>query len=287
MPTTRSTATADGIDVEYEGHGEGRPLVLLHGGMAPREYWRPAIPHFEAFAAVVPQRPGFGTCLDDPEETGPDEVLDREVAYVRALVEDLTDDATDGDEKPVLLGHSFGALTAIETVRALTADGEGDAIDAVVAYEPAVLPEPFAEHADLADRMQERLDDGDREGAMKLYVEQVVCAGAVDDLDAWLAEWPVWPDCVDLLEEVIRMNRAVERYELPERLAVDAPALVLTGTDGPEFLRESARAVHDALPSSRFVEFDGVSHSGPSEAPARTTDEMRAFLRERRLASRQ
>ncbi|QLH79689.1 alpha/beta hydrolase [Halosimplex rubrum] len=277
MPTTQSTTAADGIDVEYERHGDGQPVVLLHGGMAPREYWQPVIPHFEEYAPVVPQRPGFGTCLDDPEETGPEEVLDREVAYVRALVDDLD---TDGgsDRRPVLLGHSFGALTAIETARALAEDGEGDAIEAVVAYEPAILPEAFAEHADLADRMATRLDDGDREGAMKLYVEQVVLAGEAEDLDAWLAEWPIWPDCVGLVEEVIRMNYAVERYDLPERLGVDAPTLVLSGTDGPKFLRESARAVHDALPSSRFVEFDGVSHSGPSEAPHRTVAEMCAFL---------
>jgi pimeloyl-ACP methyl ester carboxylesterase len=278
MPTTRATTAADGIDVEYERHGDGQPVVLLHGGMAPREYWQPVVHHFDEHAAVVPQRQGFGTCLDDPEETGPDEVLEREVAYVRALVDDLDGEST---EPPVLLGHSFGALTAIETARALAEDDEGDAIEAVVAYEPAILPESFAEHADLADRMAARLDDGDREGAMKLYVEQVVCAGEVDDLDAWLAEWPVWPGCVDLVEEVIRMNYAVERYELPERLDVDAPVLVLTGTEGPDFLRESARSVHDALPSSRFVEFDGVSHSGPSEAPERTAAEVRSFLRER------
>ncbi|WP_135365195.1 alpha/beta fold hydrolase [Halosimplex halophilum] len=275
MPTTRATTAADGIEVEYERHGDGRPVVLLHGGMAPREYWQPVIPHFDEYGAVVPQRQGFGTCLDDPQETGPDEVLEREVAYVRALVDDLD---VRNDEPPVLLGHSFGALTAIETARALTADGESDAIEAVVAYEPAILPEAFAEHADLADRMAARLDGGDREGAMKLYVEQVVLAGEVEDLDAWLAGWPVWPDCVDLVEEVIRMNYAVEHYELPERLDADAPALVLAGTEGPDFLRESARAVHDALPSSRFVEFDGVSHSGPSEAPERTAAEVRAFL---------
>ncbi|ELZ27502.1 hydrolase [Halosimplex carlsbadense 2-9-1] len=274
MPTTTS---ADGIDVEYERRGEGQPLVLLHGGMAPRQYWEPVIPHFEEFAAVVPQRPGFGTCLDDHEETGPDEVLGREVASVRALVDDLGAD-DESDAPPVLLGHSFGALTAIETARALSADDQAAEIEAVVAYEPAVLPESFREHADLADRMAALLDDGDREGAMKLYVDQVIHAGEGDDLDAWLDEWPVWPDCVELAEEVIRMNYAVERYEVPERLDVAVPTLVLSGTDGPDFLRESARTVHDALPSSRFVEFDGVSHSGPSEAPARTADELHAFL---------
>ncbi|WP_415378944.1 alpha/beta fold hydrolase [Halosimplex sp. TS25] len=266
----QTTQTADGTEIEYEIHGDGQPLICLHGGMAPREYWQPVIPHFEEYAVVVPQRPGFGTCLDSLDETGPEEVLTREVEYVRALV-----DAVDGT--PILLGHSFGALTAIETARALSADGER-AVEAVAAYEPAILPEDFAEHADLADRMQDRLDAGDREGSMKLYVEQVVCAGEVDDLDAWLADWPVWPECVDLVEAVIRMNRAVERHELPERLDAGLPVLVLTGTEGPQFLRDSARAVHEALPSSRLVDFDGVSHSGPSEAPARTADELRAFL---------
>jgi len=113
---------------------------------------------------------------------------------------------------------------------------------------------------------------------VKRYVEQVLHPDGIDDLDAWLAEWPVWPDCVDLAEEVVRMNRSVEQYRLPDRLDVDAPTLVLSGTGGPDFLRQSARDVHDALPHSRFVEFDAVSHSGPAEAPDLIAAEVDAFL---------
>ncbi|WP_135820109.1 alpha/beta fold hydrolase [Halostella litorea] len=261
MQRTQST---NGIEVAYERRGDGHPLVLLHGGMAPREYWNPVVPAFEGYGAVVPQRPGFGTCLDDPAETSAAEVLEREAEYARALVE-----AVDGD--PVLLGHSYGALTAVEAAT-------DAAVEAVVAYEPAVLPEGYRAEADLADRMASLIDRGERREAVKRYVEQVLHPDGVDDLDAWLAEWPVWPDCVDLAEEVVRMNRAVERYELPDRLHVDAPALVLTGTDGPEFLRESARDVHAALPHSRLVEFDGVSHTGPAEAPDRVAAEVAAFV---------
>jgi len=281
MPVTQTAADSE---IEYEVYGEGQPLILLHGGMAPCEYWRPVLPHLDGYAAVVPQRVGFGTRRDDPDSVGPDEVLDREVADVRALVDAVRADADEagaGDADPVVFGHSFGALTAIETTRAATADADADepaGIAAVVAYEPAILPEEFAEHADLADRMRAKLDEGDREGSMKLYVEQVLHPGGIGDLDAWLAEWPVWPDCVDLVEEVVRMNYAVERYDLPDSLAVDAPALVLTGTAGPQFLRDSAREVHDALPNSRLVEFDGVGHSGPAEAPELVTDEIDAFL---------
>lgn len=250
--------------IAVERHGTGQPLILLHGGMAPRQYWTPVIPHLEDYAAIVPQRPGFGTCLDDPAETSAGDVLNRETEYVRTLV-----DAVDG--KPTLFGHSYGALTAIEAA----ADAP---VEAVVAYEPAILPDNFREEADLAARMATLLDEGKRHEAVKRYIELVLHPEGTDDLDAWLEEWPVWPDCVELAEEVVRMNRAVEQYQLPDQLDVDAPVLVLTGTDGPDFLRESARTVHEALPHSRLVEFDGISHSGPGEAPEVITAAVDAFL---------
>ncbi|OYR58458.1 alpha/beta fold hydrolase [Halorubrum halodurans] len=262
MVTTRSV---DGTGIAYERHGDGQPLICLHGGMAPRQYWQPVRPYFDEYGVVVPQRPGFGTCLEDPAAIGADEVLNREVRYVRTLA-----DAVDGD--PILFGHSYGALTAIEAAT-------GTAVDAVLAYEPAVLPDGYRTEADLADRMATLVDDGERREAVKRYVEQVLHPDGIDDLDTWLAEWPVWPDCVDLAEEVVRMNRAVERYRLPAGLDVEAPVLVMTGTNGPDFLRESAREVHEALPHSRLVEFDGVSHSGPGEAPERVSEEVRSFLR--------
>lgn len=261
MQTTQST---DGIEIGYEQHGSGQPLIFLHGGMAPREYWTPVVPHFGEYAAVVPQRPGFGTCLDEPTETSADDVLERETAYVRALVDDV-------EGVPILFGHSYGALTALEAATDLE-------VDAVVAYEPAVLPEEFREQANLADRMADLLEEGKRREAVKRYVEQVLHPDGIDDLEAWLAAWPAWPNCVTLAEEVVRMNYAVERYRLPDRLEVDAPVLVLAGTDGPNFLRESARDVHEALPHSRFVEFDAVGHGGPSEAPELVSAEVETFL---------
>ncbi|WP_254831261.1 alpha/beta fold hydrolase [Haloglomus salinum] len=259
-----TTETVDGTEIAYERYGDGQPLILLHGGMASRQYWNPVLPHFEEYAAVVPQRPGFGTCLDDQEETSAEEVLHRETQYVRTLV-----NAIDGE--PILSGHSYGALTAVESAT-------DTVVDAVVAYEPAALPEEYRTEANLAERMSDLLEEGDRREAVKRYIEDVLHPDGIDDLDAWLAEWPVWPGCVELAEEVVRMNRAVERYELPEALDVRVPVLVMTGTEGPAFLRESARSFHNALPHSRLVEFDGVSHSGPSEAPKRIAAEIDSFL---------
>ncbi|MDQ2051289.1 alpha/beta hydrolase [Natronolimnohabitans sp. A-GB9] len=267
MQTIQSEAD---IEVTYERHGDGPDLILLHGGMAPREYWNPIFPHLDGYTVIVPQRPGFGTCLDGPTETSADEVLDREIEYVRKLV-----DAVDGD--PILFGHSYGALTAIEAATDVP-------VASVVAYEPAILPDDYRTEADLADRMQTLIEAGNRRKAVKRYIEQVLHPDGIDDLDAWLTEWPAWPECVDLAEEVVRMNRAVEQYQLPNSFDVAAPVLMLAGTDGPDFLRESARTTHELLPNSRLVEFDSVGHGGPAEAPELISAEVDSFLRGNSIA---
>ncbi|AZH24423.1 alpha/beta fold hydrolase [Haloplanus aerogenes] len=258
MPTVTSP---DGTRIAYERHGDGPPLVLLHGGLT-RRYWEPLVPQFAGdFTVVTPDRRGRG----ESDDTAPYSI-EREVEDTRAVVDAVA-------ETPVLFGHSFGGLQAIETARVAS-------VEAVVAYEPAYLVDEYRETADLAARMQARLDAGEPAEATKLHLCEVLRDDIddIDDIDAWLDEWPVWPAPVDHVENTIRMNRALENHPLPDSLDVDAPVLLLTGSEGPSHLRESVRAVHDALPDSRLVEFEGVGHSGPTEAPDRTVEAVRDFL---------
>jgi pimeloyl-ACP methyl ester carboxylesterase len=257
----QQVTSADGTRIAYERRGEGPPLVLLHGGDTHR-FWDPIVPRFvDEYAVVTPDRRGRG-------ESGDREAyaIDREVEDARAVV-----DAVDGD--PILFGHSFGGLQAIETAREVP-------VEAVVAYEPASLVGEYREQANLSERMQAHLDEGEPREAMKLHLREVLHGGEIGDgaFEAWLDAWPVWPDCVDHVENTIRMDRALERHRLPDALDVDAPTLLLTGSEGSSPLRDSVRAVHDALPNSRLVEFDGVGHSGPTEAPDRVIEAVRSFL---------
>jgi pimeloyl-ACP methyl ester carboxylesterase len=261
----QTVTSADGTEIAYETHDEsgGPPLVLLHGGGTHR-YWDPVVPQLvDDYALYLPDRRGRGASEDGDEYS-----LRKEVEDALAVVE-----AVDGD--PALYGHSFGGLQAIEAAREAN-------VSAVVAYEPAILVGDYRETAALADEMEAHLERGERREAMKRHLREVLHDEVSDaEFEAWLEEWEGWPDCVAHVELDYRMDRAVERYELPGTLAVDAPALLLTGSESPSHLRDSVRAVRDAIPDSRLVEFDGAGHNGPVTAVERVTPEVREFLAER------
>lgn len=255
----QTVTAADGTRTEYEVHGEGPPLVLLYGG-GGRRFWDPIVPAFsDDYTVVVPERRVHDA---DASTAG---YIDREVADAEAVVE-----AVDGD--PVVFGHSFGGLQAIETAR--VAD-----VAAAVAYEPAYLVGEYREQADLASRMQERLDAGEAREAMKLHLKESIHGGDIEDFEAWLDAWDGWPEAADGATHAVRMDRALERHEMADPLDADAPTLLLAGSDGPDHLRDSIRVAHDRLPHSRFVEFDGLGHLGPVTGPDRVVAAVRSFLR--------
>jgi len=256
----QTVVSPDGTRIAYETHGDGPPLILLHGG-GTRRYWDPVVPYFDDdYTVVVPDRRGRGESGDRGEYS-----LDREVEDVCAVV-----DAVAGE--PVLFGHSFGGLRALEAARR-------ESVRAVIAYEPAVLVGDYREQADLAARMQERLNAGDRRGAMRLHLREVLHGDVSDDaFEQWLAEWPAWPDYTRFVESALRMNRVIEAYELPETLDIDASVLLLTGRDGPSHLRDSIRAVDTAVPGSQLVEFEGLGHNGPVSDPERVSTSVQEFL---------
>ena len=259
----QTVTSVDGTRIAYETHGDGPPLLLLHGG-GTRRYWDAVVPHFDDdYTVVIPDRRGRGDSGDHDEYS-----LDREVEDTRAII-----NAVDGD--PVLFGHSFGGLRALETARVAPTK-------ALVAYEPAVLVGEYREQANLAARIEERLNAGDRRGAMRLHLRKVLHGDEISDgaFEQWLDEWPAWPDYTRFIENTLRMDRAIEAYSLPETLDIDAPALLLTGSDGPSHLRDSVRAVDDAIPNSRLVEFEDLSHNGPARDPERVSASVRNFLQQ-------
>jgi pimeloyl-ACP methyl ester carboxylesterase len=206
----QTVTSADGTEIAYETHGTERddsahdaggekpPLVLVHGG-GTRRYWDPVVSQFaEDYRVFVPDRRGRGDSGDHEAYS-----LRKEIEDTVAVVE-----AIDGE--PALYGHSYGGLRAIETAREVS-------VAAVVAYEPAVLVGDYREASDLADQMAAKLDDGDPEGAMRLHLREVLHGDDISDeaFEAWLQEWPAWPEYARFIESTLRMDRPSRNIACP------------------------------------------------------------------------
>jgi pimeloyl-ACP methyl ester carboxylesterase len=99
-------AEVNGLNLYYETHGEGRPLILLHGGLGSGEMFGPVLPALAAgHSVIVVDLQGHGRTAD----------IDRPID-VRLLADDiaaLIDHL--GLDRPDLVGYSLGGGTALQT----------------------------------------------------------------------------------------------------------------------------------------------------------------------------
>ena len=99
-------AEVNGINLYYEIHGAGRPMVLLHGGLMSGEMFGPVLPAFaERHQVIVVDLQGHGRTAD----------IDRPID-IRLMADDivaLIDHL--GLEKPDVVGYSLGGGVALFT----------------------------------------------------------------------------------------------------------------------------------------------------------------------------
>ncbi|MDQ2933395.1 MAG: alpha/beta hydrolase [Chloroflexota bacterium] len=99
-------ADVNGINLYYETHGAGRPMILLHGGLGSGEMFGPILPTVaENHQVIAPDLQGHGRTADI------DRPLDLALMAddIAALIDHL------GLEKPDLVGYSLGGGVAMHT----------------------------------------------------------------------------------------------------------------------------------------------------------------------------
>ena len=99
-------AEVNGINLYYETHGAGRPMILLHGGLMSGEMFEPILPSLaERHQVIVVDLQGHGRTAD----------IDRPIDIrlmaddIAALIDYL------GLEKPDVVGYSLGGGVALFT----------------------------------------------------------------------------------------------------------------------------------------------------------------------------
>jgi len=98
----------NGIQLAYERHGKGKPLVLLHGYPLDRHLWDDVVPLLkDTFDMIVPDLRGFGesTTVDTPY------TMDDLASDIAGLLDHL------GIKKTAIVGHSMGGYVALAFAR--------------------------------------------------------------------------------------------------------------------------------------------------------------------------
>src|SRR5919112_6823061 len=254
--------SVDGTPIAYWRSGEGPPLVLVHGTAADHSRWASVLPAFEQrFTVYAIDRRGRGGSGDSN-----DYAVEREFEDVAAVVDSL-------GESAVLLGHSYGALCALETAL-LTRN-----VRKLVLYDPGieVVGEEIYPH-EVIERLEALLRARDRDGVVATTMREV--AGLPLETVEYMRSQPVWQARVDAAHTIPRELRAVKAYRLdPERFGdLGVPTLLLSGGDSPAALRKAAEAVDEMLPDSRLVVMPGQGHAAMDTGTDLFTTKVLRFL---------
>lgn len=254
--------SSDGTPIAYWRSGEGPPLVLVHGTAADHNRWAPVLPAFEQrFTVCAVDRRGRGGSSDSDDYS-----VEREFEDLAVVVDSL--------EEPVsLLGHSYGALCALEAAL-LTRN-----IQKLVLYDPGIeVPGEEIYLREVIERLEALLRAGDRDGVVATTMREV--AGLPPETVEYMRSQPAWQARVAAAHTIPRELRAVKAYGFdPERLGdLKVPTLVLSGGESPAALRKAGEAVDRALPDSRIVVMPGQGHAAMDTATELFTTEVLRFV---------
>src|SRR5437870_1422060 len=138
---TGEYAEVNGINLYYETHGTGRPLILLHGGLGSGEMFGPILPTLsERHRVITVDLQGHGRTAD----------IDRPIDIrlmaddIAALIDHL------GLEKPDLVGYSLGGGVAFFTASKYAEKVGRLVVAAANIRRDAIPPEMLAQQAQVS-----------------------------------------------------------------------------------------------------------------------------------------
>jgi pimeloyl-ACP methyl ester carboxylesterase len=257
----------DGTEVVAVEEGIGKPILVVHGGMGDRTVWQPVTDLLrDRFRTVRLERRRYRMDLSGPV------TMAQEVEHVAAVAAKL--------DRPVLVGHSSGAVLALE---AMVADPRAYA-GAVLYEPPVVIGEPLS--ADKLAGAREALARDKPGRALTIFLRDVVRTPVPL---AWLAGLLVGrhPEYRRRVVRQLDDNDAIDA--LGVRLAayarLELPVLLLGGDRSPRHLAGRLDALERALPNTRRLLMHGQGHNAERRAPQRVAKAIAAFINEE-IASR-
>jgi pimeloyl-ACP methyl ester carboxylesterase len=259
--------TTDGVTIGATVHGQGPPLMFLHGMLGDGDLdWNPLVGHLtDQFTCHLPSMRGRGLSGDHPD-----------LSYGRQVDDILT--YVDSIGEPTgLVGWSGGAWPVLAVA------AQSDAVAAVALIEP--------EHVGLADE-QELAAFGDAvaraaelatEGDLTAAVRPLAAFVFNDEEIAVLEDTGYLEATGRYIPVLLNFFQQLKEYEGPPPEdpavlgAISAPVLVLLGSDTKPLAATSARHVADHVPNARIHEIPGAGHAAPLTHPEALAEALIEF----------
>ena len=259
-------AGADGRPIPVTDEWQGPAILLLHAGSADRSSWAGVAAQLSGRFRVL--RFDRWTYRDGHAAASPAgaDTMAAEVADVLAV-------AAATGERPLLVGHSSGAVVALESALAAPA-----AFRAMVLYEPPVAPaEPLGGEA--LRRARVALDAGDPDRAITIHLREIAGYGRL--LVAAIRRVPpAWQVVRGHAAAQIADDEAIESLGvgLDRYAPLDLPVLLLGGDRSPAHMRERLDALAAVLPGlDSVVVLDGQGHLANLRAPGEVARVIEGF----------
>jgi pimeloyl-ACP methyl ester carboxylesterase len=263
MSLIETVRSKDGTSIAYERRGHGPPLVMVHGATVDRLRWGSIVSKLaKHFCLHLVDRRGRGDSGDGPEYS-----IEREFEDVVAVLEST--------EVPAhLLGHSYGAICALEALR-LTAR-----VAKVVLYEPPLpLPglEPFC-RADLGQRLENMLAEGDRAGVVETFMREVIhCSDREIEGMRHTSTWDVRISTAHTIPREVGIA-ATYQFRAEGFADVRVPTLFLIGSRSPVYLHTATVTASAAVAGSQVASLLGQGHVAMATGPHLFLEKVLPFL---------
>jgi pimeloyl-ACP methyl ester carboxylesterase len=252
-----AVTSADGTEIGLLTAGDGRPLLLVHGGMGCIESWAPLWePLTSRWQVTAMDRRGRGTSIDiQPYD------LSREFEDVAAVAASLG--------QPDVFGHSYGAVCA------LGAAAHGASVRRLALYEP---PGPPTVPAQWRERMLPMIAAGQPGRAMMSFLTEIIGLSAGEI--AALRDAPRGYDVMPIVSATMpRESEALSIVDLKALAAgVEVPVLLILGSASPAWAQDLTAEVAAALTHKTLAVLDGQGHDAINQAPLLLIDQLTGFF---------
>ena len=256
----------NGVDLYYEIHGEGAPLIMIAGLASDSQSWQPVLQKLaRRYRVIIFDNRGAGRTQPQDAATGIGQMADDCIALIKHL----------GLSSAHILGHSMGGFVAL---------------DCAIRYPEYVSKLILASTSAFCSERNEALFND-----WVAYLESDMSA------ELWFRNMFYWIFSKQFFEDTATVNEAVrlsvaypypqsktafknqvgtlEKFNCRESLPdITSETLVIGGTEDLIFSPEESTAVLSAIPEVTFSFIQQAAHALHVEKPQEFTAMVKRFL---------